>query len=201
MEAWQINARVNKKHKKRIHEMKFLCVYCGASQEAAPIYKNAAIELGALIGKNGYGLVYGGGRLGLMGLVADAAIDNGGVAVGYTTEHLDEREGAHPNLSELYVVDTMHTRKMRMSQKGDMFVILPGGFGTLDELFEIITWRQINLHHKPIVVVNVDGYWDPLKNLMDEIIDRKFAKQEHRTLVKFVSTPQEVIDYANGEAF
>lgn len=181
--------------------MKFLCVYCGASQQADAAYKNAAIELGNLIGQNGYGLVYGGGRLGLMGLVADAAIDSGGVAVGYTTEHLDEREGAHPNLSELHVVDTMHTRKMKMSQKGDMFVILPGGFGTLDELFEILTWRQINLHQKPIVIVNINNYWDPLKNLMEQVITQKFAKDEHRLLVHFVSTPKEVIDYADSYPF
>ena len=177
---------------------KYLCVYCGASERADPIYRQSAIDMGKLIGENELGLVYGGGRLGLMGLVADAVLHHGGRAVGFIPEHLDDREGAHHGLTELHIVDTMHTRKMRMSELADMFVILPGGFGTLDEMFEILTWKQLNLHQKPIVVVNINGYWDPLVGLINRVVDSHFAKDEHRHFVKIVTRVEDVIDVARG---
>lgn len=175
---------------------KYLCVYCGASERVDPIYRQSAIDMGKLIGENELGLVYGGGRLGLMGLVADAVLHHGGRAVGFIPEHLDDREGAHHGLTELHIVDTMHTRKMRMSELADMFVILPGGFGTLDEMFEILTWKQLNLHQKPIVVVNINGYWDPLVGLIHKVVDSHFAKDEHRYFVKIVTRVEDVIDVA-----
>lgn len=174
---------------------KNVCVYCGASERADEVYKNAAIELGRLIGKNNLGLVYGGGRLGLMGIVASAVLENGGKVIGFTTEHLDEREGAHPGLTELHIVDTMHTRKFKMSELGDAFVILPGGFGTLDELFEIITWRQLNFHQKPIIILNINGYWEPLVSLIKQVIEYKFARPEHREFITVVNTVDEVLDF------
>lgn len=176
--------------------VKFLCVYCGASDRADQKYKQSAIDLGKLIGIHNLGLVYGGGRLGLMGLVANATLEHGGKVIGFIPEHLDSREGAHPGLTELHIVDTMHTRKMNMAIQADMFIVLPGGFGSLDELFEIITWRQINLHHKPVAVINIDGYWNPLKALIDKVVDEKFAHEEHRHIVNFVETPDEAIQLA-----
>lgn len=174
---------------------KYVCVYCGASEQADEVYKNAAIQLGRLIGQNNLGLVYGGGRLGLMGIIASAVLENGGKVVGYTTEHLDEREGAHHGLTELHIVDSMHTRKLKMSELADAFVILPGGFGTLDELFEIITWRQLNLHQKPIIILNINGYWEPLIFLMEQIIQHKFARPEHGELITVLNTVDDVLDF------
>lgn len=172
---------------------KFLCVYCGASERSDASYRQAAVDMGKIIGENQLGLVYGGGRMGLMGLVADAVLDNGGKAVGFIPEHLDEREGAHHGLTELHIVDSMHTRKLRMSERADMFIILPGGFGTLDEMFEIITWKQLAIHHKPIVIVNINGYWDPLKLLIDKVVDSRFAHDEHRHFMKIVDSVEGVL--------
>jgi uncharacterized protein (TIGR00730 family) len=160
---------------------KNVCVYCGASENVGQIYRDAAAELGRVIGENNFNLVYGGGRLGLMGIVADNVIQAGGRAVGYIPHYLDSREGAHPGLSELHIVDSMHTRKMRMSEMADVFVIAPGGCGTLDEFFEILTWRQINLHQKPIIILNINNYWGPLVKLLYSIIDSGFARPEHRS--------------------
>lgn len=171
---------------------KNLCVYCGASEKSDDIYKQAAINLGTLIGKNKHGLVYGGGRLGLMGLVANSVLDNGGKVFGFTTELLDEREGAHSGLTELHIVDSMHTRKLKMSELADAFVILPGGFGTLDELFEIITWRQLNIHKKPIIILNINNYWDPLIALIHQIIQERFAHTEHLGLITVLEKPEQV---------
>ncbi len=172
---------------------KYLCVYCGASERADPMYRQAAIDMGRVIGENKLGLVYGGGRLGLMGLVADAVLHHGGRAIGFIPEHLNDREGAHLGLTELHIVDTMHTRKKNMSEHADMFVVLPGGFGTLDEMFEIITWHQLKLHNKPIVLVNINHYWDPLVQLINTVVDKKFAHSEHRFIVKVVNNVNDVL--------
>jgi uncharacterized protein (TIGR00730 family) len=171
-----------------------VCVYCGASGSVDQVYKDAAAELGTTIGENGYGLVYGGGRLGLMGIVADHVIKAGGKATGFIPEHLDEREGAHSGLNELHIVDNMHTRKMRMSDMADVFVIAPGGYGTLDEFFEILTWRQLNLHQKPIVILNINNYWGSLIKLLHSVIDQGFAKQEHRQYVTVLDRVDLVAD-------
>jgi uncharacterized protein (TIGR00730 family) len=176
---------------------KNICVYCGASDRVDQVYKDAAADLGRTIGHNGFNLVYGGGRLGLMGIVADHVISSGGRATGFIPEHLDEREGAHPGLNELHIVDSMHTRKMRMSEMADVFVIAPGGYGTLDEFFEILTWRQINLHQKPIVIYNVNNYWGPLVKLLYSVIEVGFARDEHRALVTVLDRPDLIIDFVN----
>lgn len=174
--------------------IKTVCVYCGASTRVDDIYKDTAAKTGELLAKSGFNVVYGGGRLGLMGIVADSALANGAHVTGITPTILKDLEGAHSGLSELVIVDTMHTRKRKMSELADAFIILPGGFGTLDELFEILTWRQLEMHDKPIIIVNVNNYWDPLKALINNIIEEKFATAAHATFSRFVSSPNEAID-------
>jgi uncharacterized protein (TIGR00730 family) len=175
---------------------KFLCVYCGASERVDPKYYKAAEELGKMIAQNNFNMVYGGGRFGLMGRVSNAVIENGGMVVGVTTEQLDEREGVQNGLHEIHVVDTMHTRKLKMSQRADAFVIMPGGFGTLDEFFEILTWKQLDIHSKPIIIANLDNYWDPLVDLFQHVIKENFAKQEHLKYVSIATSLDEIIEIA-----
>lgn len=172
--------------------IKSVCVYCGHNT-GEPIYQHAAKRLGEILGQAGLELVYGGGKMGLMGMVADAVIENGGRVVGFIPHHLDDFEGAHTGIQELHLVDTMHTRKLKMSERADAFVVLPGGFGTLDELFEIITWRQLSLHDKPIVVVNTNHYWDKLQELVHHVVDNKFANPEHRFIIVFVDSVEDVL--------
>jgi len=171
-----------------------VCVYCGASNRLDQVHKEAANRLGILLAQENIKLVFGGGRVGLMGILADAVVNNGGQAMGFIPHYLEEYEGAHNGAQELHVVDSMHTRKSKMAENSDAFVILPGGFGTLDELFEIITWRQINLHTKPIIIVNIDNYWNPLVNLMKNVVENKFATIADIQLVTFVSSVEEAIE-------
>lgn len=174
--------------------LKTICVYCGASTRVDSIYRETAARTGELLAKSGFNIVYGGGRLGLMGIMADSALANGTHVTGIIPKLLKEIEGTHPGLSKIEIVDTMHTRKRKMSELADAFIILPGGFGTLDELFEILTWRQLQMHDKPIIVVNTNGYWDSLKDLIYNIIEEKFATPAHAAFAKFVSSPDEAID-------
>ncbi len=178
-----------------IKTVKSACVYCGSSTLAANIYRDAAKRLGEVLADHNIQLVYGGGRLGLMGLVADNVLANGGQAIGFMPHYLDQFEGAHTGLNELHIVDSMHTRKSKMSERGEAFIILPGGFGTLDELFEIITWKQLKLHNKPIIVVNINNYWDPLTVLIKQIADHRFAAPDDVDLVKVVNTVEEIITH------
>lgn len=171
-----------------------VCVYCGASVRAEKIYKDAASRMGEILARAGLQVVFGGGKLGLMGIVADNALAHGARVVGIIPKLLEDFEGAHPTLSELHIVDTMHTRKKKMSDLADAFIILPGGFGTLDELFEILTWKQLQMHEKPVIVVNVNGYWDPLKKLIHNIIEQHFAPTSHALFATFVDSPDEVLD-------
>lgn len=180
-----------------MQEIKSVCVFCGSSSRAELVYKEAAFELGIALAGADMQLVYGGGQLGLMGLVADGVMNHGGRAIGYITKDLEHIEGGHDSLSELHVVDTMHTRKLNMSQSADAFVILPGGFGTLDELFEILTWRQLEMHDKPLIIVNIEGYWDPLKTLIHHVVEHKFARPMDENLLLFVSDVAEVIPLLN----
>lgn len=173
---------------------KRVCVYCGASTRVDEIYRQTAIRLGEMLAISGMDVVYGGGRLGLMGLVADSALANGAHVVGYIPKILEKFEGAHSGLSHLEIVDTMHTRKRKMVELADAFVILPGGFGTLDELFEIMTWRQLEMHNKQIIIINVNNYWTPLKNLIHNIIEEKFATPTHATFATFVDNVDEAIE-------
>ncbi|MBI2234242.1 MAG: TIGR00730 family Rossman fold protein, partial [Micavibrio aeruginosavorus] len=160
--------------------IKNVCVYCGSAGNVAEIYRDAATQLGRILVKNGLSLVYGGGRVGLMGLVADAVLHEGGKAYGIIPHHIAAREVSHTGLTELHVVETMHERKKMMVDRADAFVILPGGLGTMDEFFEIMTWRQLGLQDKPVVVVNIEGYWTPLLRMIDHLIEEWFAREADR---------------------
>jgi len=170
-----------------------VCVYCGSGFGTNPEHRAAAQRLGELLGRNGIRLIYGGGRVGLMGVVADATLAQGGSVVGVIPEHLQSREVGHHGLSELHVVQSMHERKEMMFKMSDGFVILPGGLGTLDEAFEMITWRQLRLHDKPIILLDNGGYWEPLLRLNRHIVDEGFAKPATLALYTVVSDVEAVI--------
>ncbi|MGB0411528.1 MAG: TIGR00730 family Rossman fold protein [Pikeienuella sp.] len=155
--------------------MKHICVYCGSRDGAHPDFARAAEATGAGIAGRGMGLVYGAGDVGLMGRVATAALAAGGQVLGVIPTHLMEKEIGKDDLTELLVVDDMHQRKMLMFERSDVFVALPGGPGTLDELIELLTWRQIGLHDKPAHLLNLNGYWDPLITLLNSTVEHGFA--------------------------
>jgi uncharacterized protein (TIGR00730 family) len=173
--------------------VKRLCVYCGAAGNVAEPYREAARQLGRLMGKAGIELIYGGGRVGLMGLLADAVLAAGGRVTGIIPDFLRNREIGHDGASELIVVGSMHERKQRMFELADAFAILPGGLGTLDEALECITWRQLGLHDRPIVVIDVDGYWRPLARLIDHVVRAGFAGPEALGLYQVVSSPEDLL--------
>ncbi|HXP30435.1 MAG TPA: TIGR00730 family Rossman fold protein [Stellaceae bacterium] len=170
-----------------------ICVYCGSSGRVDEAYRAAAIRLGALFAEAGVELVYGGGRVGLMGLMADAALAGGGRVTGIIPYHLHDREIGHTGISELVVVDSMHERKRRMFELADAFAVLPGGLGTLDEAFEIITWKQLGLHDKPIFIVDVAGYWAPFAALIDHVIAKGFAVRAARDYFQVVSQVEDLL--------
>lgn len=174
---------------------KAIGVYCGASQNADESFLKLADNLGKLIAENHFKMVYGGGKFGLMGRVASAVVSNNGYTVGVQPVLLEEREGAHSEIQEIFIVKNMHERKAMMDKLSDAFIIMPGGFGTLDELFEVITLKQLNIHKKPIVILNYNNYWDPLVNLINSVIDNKFAKEDHRSFIKVVENEQMSIDF------
>lgn len=163
-----------------------VCVYCGSAGTVDERYRAAAAELGQALAAAGITMIFGGGRIGLMGLAADAALAAGGQVVGVIPAALRDRELAHAGVSELVVVDTMHDRKRVMAERADAFAVLPGGIGTLDEFFEILTWRQLGLHDKSIFLVDIAGYWEPLRALLDHIVARKFAANLAPRLVEIV---------------
>jgi uncharacterized protein (TIGR00730 family) len=163
-----------------------VCVYCGSSNEGNPSHRTDAFRFGGQLAAAGIDLVYGGGRVGLMGAVADGAISGGGRVVGIIPEHLMKAEVGHGQVTELHVVGSMHVRKEMMFTRSDAFVVLPGGPGTLDEMFEILTWRQLGLHDKPLVVGNLDGYWNGLIAMIDGIIDARYARPSFRTYFEVV---------------
>jgi uncharacterized protein (TIGR00730 family) len=164
-----------------------ICVYCGSSAGVAQSYKDAAVELGREAGERGIEIIYGGGRVGLMGLVADAAIAAGGRVTGIIPSHILEMEVAHQTLSELIVVENMHQRKMLMFERSDAFVVLPGGLGTLDEAFEILTWKQLGLHSRPVLLANIGGYWDGLLGLIRNGVAEGFIRPHHARLLQEVA--------------
>jgi uncharacterized protein (TIGR00730 family) len=170
-----------------------ICVYCGSSGQVDDVYRAAATRLGVLLAEAGIEVVYGGGRVGLMGLMADAALSRGGRVTGIIPEHLHDREVGHLQISELIVVDNMHVRKRRMFELADAFAVLPGGLGTLDEAFEIITWKQLGLHDKPIVIVDVAGYWAPLSALIEHTISKGFAPRAARKLFQVVPRVEDLL--------
>jgi len=168
--------------------VKRLCVYCGASDRVDPVYREAAVELGTRLAGADIELVYGGGRIGLMGRLADAVLQAGGRVTGIIPAHLDNREIGHHGVNELIVVGSMHERKQLMFERSDAFAVLPGGIGTIEETFEIITWKQLLLHDKPIVVVDIAGYWQKLQALVDHVIEKGFASRRSRALFQVVET-------------
>lgn len=175
-------------------ELQSLCVYCGSSSDVDPVHLDNARALGRMAAERGVGIVFGGGRVGLMGVLADACMAAGGRVIGIIPRDLDDREVGHRDVSELEIVDSMHVRKMRMFHRSDAFCVLPGGLGTLDEAFEIITWRQLGFHDKPIVLFNLAGYWNPLLALIDHQIAEGYVRPQHRELFEVVEAPEAVFE-------
>ncbi len=159
-----------------------VCVFCGSNPGVRPVYAEAARALGRTLAERGMGLVYGGARVGLMGAVADTVLEAGGEAIGVIPHALVAREVAHAGLTELHVVNSMHERKALMADLAGAFIALPGGYGTLDELCEILTWSQLGLHPKPVGLLNVEGYFDPLLALFDRAVEEGFLPLAHRGL-------------------
>jgi len=173
--------------------MKRICVFCGSSAGSQPEYRACAEQLGAELTRRKIGLVYGGGNVGLMGAIADSILEAGGEAVGVIPEHLMTREIGHNRLTKLHIVRSMHERKALMADLSDAFIALPGGFGTLEEFFEVLTWSQLGLHAKPCGIVNVLGYYTPLLQMLDHAVDERFLKPQNRALVIARETPSELL--------
>lgn len=174
--------------------MERVCVYCGSSPGHDPSYRRAAREMGEELVARDLGLVFGGGSVGLMGTVADAVMDGGGEAIGVIPEALEAREVAHGGLTELAVVGSMHERKRRMVELSDGFVALPGGLGTLEELFEVLTWAQLGIHEKPCGVLNVAGFYDGLVSHLDGATEAGFVSPAHRDLARVETEPAALLD-------
>jgi uncharacterized protein (TIGR00730 family) len=170
-----------------------VAVYCGSADGRDPSFLADARALGAALANAGLGMVYGGARVGLMGAAADAALAGGAEVIGVLPEILSGSEIAHGSLTRLEVVKTMHARKARMVHLADAFVILPGGYGTLDELMEIVTWKQLRLHAKPCVLINTAGYWDGLLGFLDTTVASGFLKPENRRLLEVARDPGEAV--------
>tara|TARA_B100000686_G_C16793698_1_gene980652 strand:- start:2559 stop:3209 length:651 start_codon:yes stop_codon:yes gene_type:complete len=180
---------------KNTKNIKKLCIYCGASLGTNVDYANAAKELGTLLAQNNIQVIYGGGKGGIMGVVANSVLQGGGEVLGVIPKFLLERELAHEGLTKLHIVPTMHARKHKMSELSDAFVILPGGLGTLEEVSEMITWRQLERHNKPIVFLNTNGYWKPFQQLIANIIDEGFGHGNAFNLYEMRNTPTDVLHF------
>jgi uncharacterized protein (TIGR00730 family) len=177
--------------------MQSICVYCGSANQASREYFRAAHRVGEMLARHGLSLIYGGGRTGLMGAVADSVLENGGQAIGVITEGMNTPELAHTGLTRLEVTATIHQRKARMYALADGYIALPGGYGTLDELFETLTWAQIGEHQKPVGILNVNGYYDPLLEMLDRAVAEKFLFPEHRRVLLCESDPEKLLDLMN----
>jgi uncharacterized protein (TIGR00730 family) len=173
-------------------------VYCGSNSGADPVYAEAAVVLGRRLADRGIGLVYGGGHVGMMGTLADAALAAGGEVTGVITSQLVSAEVAHRSVTTLEVVDDMHQRKARFEQLADGFIALPGGFGTVEELFEMVTWNQLGLVRKPVVLLDVAGYWSPLVAWVDHAVRSGFVRAEHTQLLAQATGVDQAIDLALG---
>lgn len=169
--------------------MKSICVYCGSSPGARPAYAEAAVALGTVLAQEQISLVYGGSNVGLMRVLADTVLAHGGTVVGVLPRVLEAWEVAHAGLTELLVVETMHARKLLMTERADAFVALPGGFGTLDELAEVLVWAQLGLHQKPVAVLNVAGFFTPLLAWLDHMVGERFLRAEQRAMLIVESDP------------
>jgi uncharacterized protein (TIGR00730 family) len=171
-----------------------VCVFCGSSEGGRPVYAEAARRLGAELVARKIGLVYGGCAVGLMGVLADAVLLLGGEVVGVIPDSLVSRELAHTGLTELRVVGSLQERKATMASLADGFIVLPGGLGTLDEMFEVLTWAQLGMHTKPVGVLNVDGYWDGLGRLLGHAVEECFVRPEYAALLLFADSPADLLD-------
>lgn len=180
-------------------QIKSVCVYCGSSTTSDPKFDGPAKDLGAALAKAGITTVYGGGSPGLMGKVADATMDAGGKVVGIIPDHILKLEIRHNNLTELHVVHSMHERKQMMAERADAFVVLPGGIGTLDETFEILTWKYLGVHDKPVIIANIDGYWDIFQDLFAHMKKFGFVRDVHCQTYTMVNTIDEVMDILKKE--
>lgn len=181
--------------------MKSIAVFCGSSEGASSIYKESAAHLGRELAERQLTLIYGGAKVGLMGAVADAVLAHGGKAIGVLPYFLQSREIAHQGLTELILVDSMHERKAKMADLADGFVALPGGPGTLEEYFEIFTWGQLGLHQKPCGLLNVNGYFDPLLAMFDQMERERFMQPKYRSMVIADDTPEGILEqFARYEA-
>lgn len=174
--------------------MKRLAVFCGSSDGASDTYKKGAIQLGKELANRGITLVYGGASVGLMGAVANTVLENGGQVIGVIPEVLEDREIAHPNLTEIFVVQSMHERKSKMADLADGFIALPGGPGTLEEFMEIFTWAQLGLHQKPCGLFNINHYYDPLVSLFNHMADQQFLDEKYRSMALVDSSPESLIE-------
>lgn len=174
--------------------MQKICVFSGSSAGRAAEYREAATRLGSLLADRGIGLVYGGAAVGLMGAVADATIASGGSVTGVIPQALVEREVAHMGLTDLRIVGSMHERKALMAELSDAFIALPGGIGTLEEIFEAWTWTQLGTHAKPCAVLNVNGFYDGLLGFLDQVVDQAFLKPVHRGMLLDSSDPETLLD-------
>ncbi|WP_207882349.1 TIGR00730 family Rossman fold protein [Pseudomonas sp. 30_B] len=174
--------------------LRSICVFCGASPGATPIYQEAAEALGRHLAERGIRLIYGGGAVGLMGMVADAALAAGGEVIGIIPQSLKEAEIGHKGLTRLEVVDGMHARKARMAELSDAFIALPGGLGTLEELFEVWTWGQLGYHGKPLGLLEVNGFYEPLLTFLDHLVQERFVRPQHREMLQRAGTPAELVD-------
>lgn len=174
--------------------MKRICVYCGSNPGRLPDYRESARQLGHELAARGLGLVYGGASVGVMGAVADAVLERGGNAIGVIPRSLATREVAHGRLDELIVVDSMHARKAQMAELSDGFIALPGGWGTIEEIFEMLTWAQLGFHEKPCGLLNVASYYDHLFAFLEEAVRQQFVKEEYRPMIMMDEAPDLLLD-------
>jgi hypothetical protein len=174
--------------------MKRICVYCGSNPGRLPDYRESARQLGHELAARGLGLVYGGASVGVMGAVADAVLERGGNAIGVIPRSLATREVAHSRLDELIVVDSMHARKAQMAELSDGFIALPGGWGTIEEIFEMLTWAQLGFHEKPCGLLNVASYYDHLFAFLEEAVRQQFVKEEYRPMIMMDEAPDLLLD-------
>jgi uncharacterized protein (TIGR00730 family) len=178
--------------------MSRLCVFCGSNAGVAPAFADAAARLGSALASREIGLVYGGGNVGLMGILADSVVEHGGEVIGVIPEFLERAEVAHAGLTALHVVGSMHERKALMATLADGFIALPGGFGTVDELAEALTWTQLGLQAKPVVLLDVEGFWEPLVRFFDAAVEHGFVRPAHRMLLPRTVTVDEAIALATS---
>jgi hypothetical protein len=185
--------------KTRLPSISALCVFCGSSAGTDTRFREAAVRFGRQLADEKVTLIFGGGHLGMMGATAEAALAVGGKVVGIIPEHLTRMEAAFREITELHIVESMHERKKKMFDLAEGFVILPGGMGTMDETFEILTWKQLRLHNKPIIIVNQNGYWTPWLALVEHIVGQGFAHPDTKKLYTVVEDVDQVLDAARQE--